>query len=219
MPVMSGETLGRVIKRDPQLKRTVLVMLTSLGVRGDAAKAKEIGFSAYLTKPVNHAQLLDCLLTVSGEVTLEYADNDTSHPLVTRHTLVEARKRRMRILIAEDNIVNRKLAVRLIEKFGARADAVSNGRVAVKAVFEKAYDLVLMDVQMPEVDGLEATRIIREKEKKTGGHIPIVAMTAHAMKGDRERCLAAGMDDYIAKPIEPEELVMIVERTITASMQ
>jgi PAS domain S-box-containing protein len=214
MPGMSGEDLGRAVKENPALRDTLLVMLTSVGVRGDAINVKKIGFSAYLIRPIKQAQLLDCLLAVFGAKPLQGGSPVTGEFFVTRHTLAEARKRRIRILVAEDNAVNQKLAIRLIEKFGARADAVGNGEEAVKAVEELSYDLVLMDVQMPEMDGLEATRVIRRKEEEHGGHLPIVAMTAHAMKGDRERCLLAGMDDYISKPIEPQELLAAIEKSI-----
>jgi len=210
MPEMDGEALGRAIKADPTLKDTVLVMLTSWGRRGDAARMKEIGFSAYLTKPVKHSQLFDCLVTVLGEGSGR-GKEDKKPPLVTRHTLAEA-KRRVRILLVEDNIVNQKLAVRLLEKMGYRSDAVGNGREAVEALEMVPYDVVLMDVQMPEMDGYEATRVIRDPQSKVRNHeVPIIAMTAHAMKGDRERCLEAGMDDYISKPIQPQKLLEVIQ--------
>jgi len=210
MPEMDGEALGRAIKTDPALKETVLVMLTSWGRRGDAARMKEIGFSAYLTKPVKHSQLFDCLVTVLGEEPGR-AKEDKKPPLVTRHSLAEA-KRRVRILLVEDNIVNQKLATRLLEKMGYRSDAVGNGREAVEALEMAPYDVVLMDVQMPEMDGYEATRLIRDPQSKVRNHhVPIIAMTANAMKGDRERCLGAGMDDYISKPIQPQKLIEVME--------
>ena len=219
MPGMSGEDLGRAVKADPALEKTLLVMLTSVGVRGDAMSVKKIGFSAYLIRPIKQSQLLDCLLTVFGAEPLKESQSAAGEFFVTRHTLAEAQKRRIRILVAEDNVVNQKLAIRLIEKFGAKADTVGNGEEAIKAVEKLRYDIVLMDVQMPEMDGLEATRIIRRKEEERGGHIPIVAMTAHAMKGDRERCLLAGMDDYISKPIEPQELLIVIENSIAQGDQ
>jgi CheY-like chemotaxis protein len=210
MPEMDGEALGRAIKKDPALKETVLVMLTSWGRRGDAARVKEIGFSAYLTKPVKHSQLFDCLVTVLGEEPGRAKDDDKP-PLVTRHSLAEA-KRRVRILLVEDNVVNQKLATRLLEKMGYRSDAVGNGKEAVKALEMAPYDVVLMDVQMPEMDGYEATRLIRDPQSKVRNHhVPIIAMTANAMKGDRERCIEAGMDEYISKPILPQKLSEVIE--------
>jgi len=214
MPEMGGEALGRVIKADPALKETPLVMLTSWGQRGDAARMKEIGFSAYLTKPVKHSQLFDCLVTVLSEGSGR-AEEDKKPPLVTRHSLAEA-KRRVRILLVEDNIVNQKLAMRLLEKMGYRSDGVGNGREAVKALETDTYDLVLMDVQMPEMDGYEATRVIRNPQSKVRNHeVPIIAMTANAMRGDRERCLEAGMDDYISKPIQPQKLIEVMTRFVS----
>jgi signal transduction histidine kinase/DNA-binding response OmpR family regulator len=210
MPEMDGEALGRAIKAEPALKQTPLVMLTSWGRRGDAARVREIGFSAYLTKPIKHSQLFDCLVTVLGKEPAR-AKEDEKSPLVTRHTLAEAR-RKAHILLVEDNIVNQKLATRLLEKMGYRSDAVANGREAVKALETVAYDVVLMDVQMPEMDGYETTRVIRDPQSKVQNHeVPIIAMTAHAMKGDRERCLEAGMTDYIAKPIQPKKFLEVIE--------
>jgi len=213
MPEMDGEALGRAIKAEPALKQTPLVMLTSWGRRGDAARVREIGFSAYLTKPIKHSQLFDCLVTVLGKEPAR-AKEDEKPPLVTRHTLAEAR-RKARILLVEDNIVNQKLATRLLEKMGYRSDAVGNGREAVKALETVAYDVVLMDVQMPEMDGYEATRVIRDPQSSVQNHeVPIIAMTANAMKGDRERCIKAGMDDYVSKPIEPKKLLEVIKTSL-----
>jgi len=217
MPGMDGETLGRVIKDDPGLKETALVMLTSFGQRGDATRLRDIGFAAYLTKPIKGSQLFDCLATVLGEVPKETGD-EKKQPLVTSHTLAEVKKHRVRILLVEDNIVNQKLALRLVEKFGFHADAVANGKEAVKALEMAPYDLVLMDVQMPEMDGFEATRLIRNPQSNVHNHeVPIIAMTAHALKGDREHCIEAGMDGYVSKPIEPYKLCEAIERHISTS--
>ena len=217
MPGMDGKTLGRKIKADPDLGDTLLVMITSVGQRGDAQQFREAGFSAYMTKPVKVSQLYDCLATVLGVASV--GSRQPSRPIITRHTLVEDRKRRVRILVAEDNVVNQKVAVRILEKLGYRADAVANGREAVTALEKIPYDLVLMDVQMPEMNGFEATRIIRGPGSKVLRHgIPIVAMTAHALKGDRERCLEAGMDDYVSKPVTALGLGGILNRYLgTAS--
>jgi len=230
MPEMDGETLGQRIKEDPDLQDAVLVMVTSMGQRGDAARMKEIGFAAYLTKPVKQSQLYDCLATVVGRK--QGVEEEPSECIVTKHSISDDRKRKIRILLAEDNITNQRVALCILEKFGFRADAVANGKEAISALEMMAYDLVLMDVQMPEMDGLTATREIRNREEvfnaqslKPKGeegfqhsarleHIPIVAMTAHAMKGDRERCLEVGMDDYTSKPMDPKELFTKLEKWI-----
>ncbi|MBR9980141.1 MAG: response regulator, partial [Desulfatitalea sp.] len=211
MPEMNGAELGRRIKEDAVLSGTPLIMLTSQGLRGDAARMRAIGFAAYLTKPIRRSQLFDTLVMVLGGGSQKAHGN--KRQLVTRHTLSDAQHRKARILLAEDNTINRKLALRLLEKFGFQADAVANGQEAVAAVKAAPYDLVLMDVQMPEMDGLEATRAIRSPQ--TGARnpaIPIIAMTAHAMQGDREICLQAGMDDYVAKPIQPDQLFAAIQR-------
>jgi CheY-like chemotaxis protein/HPt (histidine-containing phosphotransfer) domain-containing protein len=173
---------------------------------------EEIGFAAYLTKPVKSAQLHDCLALAIGSKSS--APGTPSVPIITRHSVVEARKQKIRLLLAEDNITNQKVALKILEKAGYRAEAVMNGLEALTALEKNPYDLILMDVQMPEMDGFETTGAIRRKEKEKGGHMPIVAMTAHAMKGDRERCLEAGMDDYLSKPIQPKELIEVIERQL-----
>ncbi len=209
MPNMDGMTLGRLIKSNPVLSGSKLVMLSSRGLRGDFAEVKEIGFDAYLTKPVRRSQLFDCLVIVfSGK---ENAEEDKT--VITKYTVSEVRKRNAKILVAEDNIVNQKLAIRLMEKFGYKADAVANGEEAVRSLSLIRYDLVLMDVQMPEMDGLEATRVIRDCSSNVIDHgVPVIAMTAHAMSGDRKACLDSGMDDYITKPINPDALLKIVTK-------
>ncbi len=212
MPGMNGFELARALKADPRTAGMHLVMLTSAGVRGDAATARAAGIVAYLTKPVRQSQLFDCLTTVvsnSCKVT-ESPSLDTSN-LVTKHSLREAKPMSNKlILIAEDNIVNQKVAVRQLFKLGYRADAVANGREAIEALSRIPYDLVLMDCQMPEMDGYEATAEIRRMEG-TAKHTPIVAMTAHALAGDREKSIAAGMDDHITKPVKQEELARVLE--------
>ena len=200
MPGMDGRELGRRVRQDPALAETQLVMLTSVGHRGDSTALQEIGFAAYLTKPVKISHLYDCLVTVLGVA--PGAAGSVARPIITRHTLREERKQRVRILVAEDNAVNQKVALRILEKLGYRADAVANGQEAVAALGTIPYDLVLMDVQMPEMNGFEATRVIRDPESKVLRHdVPIIAMTAHALKGDRDRCLEAGMNDYLSKPV------------------
>jgi len=213
MPGMDGETLGRAIKENPSLSNIPLVMMTSIGKRGDAARLAEIGFSAYLTKPVKQSQLYNCLSTVIGEKPSE--ETPRIRPMVTRHSIAEDRKRRVRILLAEDNSTNQMVALKILEKLGYRADAVADGLEAVKALETIPYDLVLMDVQMPEMDGFEATRQIRNPQSAIRNRdIPIIAMTAHAMNGDREQCLAAGMDDYVSKPVSPQQLADAIERQL-----
>jgi signal transduction histidine kinase/DNA-binding response OmpR family regulator len=213
MPDMDGFTFAKHVKSDPRFRGAIIMMLTSGGRRGDASRCRDLRISAYLVKPIQPAELLEAILTVLGH---KAEAPGRCHTLVTRHSLREDR-RRIRILLAEDNPVNQMVAVRLLEKMGYTVTVVSNGRDAVAILQEQAFGLVLMDVQMPQMDGYDATRVIREKEALTHKHIPIIAMTAHAMKGDRERCLAAGMDGYIAKPITPAELLAEIERFSRAS--
>ncbi|MBN1477918.1 response regulator [Candidatus Sumerlaeota bacterium] len=211
MPGMDGETLGRAVKSDSLISDTILVMLTSLAERGDASRLHEIGFAAYLPKPVKQSHLHDCLVTVLGQRVC--ARGPAAPPLVTRHTLREAR-RRAHILLAEDNPVNQRVAIHMLTRMGYLVDAVPNGREAVEALEHGRFDIVLMDCHMPEMDGYEATRRIREQENGLS-HTPIIAMTANAMKGDRERCLEAGMDDYLSKPVKSEDLADIIERWLS----
>jgi CheY-like chemotaxis protein len=214
MPEMDGETLGRKIKEDPDLADTILVMLTSAGRRGEAAHLKEIGFAGYLPKPVKRSQLFDCLAMVAG--TKSQASGPRTAALVTRHSIAEDRKRRIRILLAEDDLTNQKVVLSMLEKFGCRPDIVRNGREALKALEHAHYDIVLMDIGMPEMDGFEATAQIRNPHTHVRNHnVPIIALTAHAMKGYRERCIEAGMNDYVTKPIQPQELFDAIERQIS----
>jgi CheY-like chemotaxis protein/HPt (histidine-containing phosphotransfer) domain-containing protein len=216
MPEMDGETLGKVLKADPELSDTLMVMMTSFGKRGDAKRLEAIGFSAYLTKPVKQSQLYDCLATVIGATAPEAATPEVV--LVTRHTISEARRLKVRVLLVEDNLTNQQVALRILEKLGFRTDAVSNGREAIRVLETIPYDVVFMDVQMPVMDGFEATRAIRSgRSKVLNPKIPIIAMTAHAMKGDRERCLQAGMDDYIPKPIAPKALTAALDKWLDQS--
>jgi PAS domain S-box-containing protein len=210
MPGMDGFELARIIKADPAISSVPMVLLTSFGQRGDGTTAREAGISAYLTKPVRQSQLFDCLANVVSQ-TFASAEPATSTKLVTKHTLTEGKPMSNKlILVAEDNIVNQKVAVRQLQKLGYRADTVADGREALEALGRIAYDLVLMDCQMPEMDGYEATAEIRRIEGPTK-RTPVVAMTAHALTGDREKCLAAGMDEYITKPVKSEELKRVLE--------
>ena len=211
MPDMDGFTFAERVKTDTRYHSAIIMMLTSGGQRGDAVRCRELGISAYLTKPIKQSELLQAILTVLGHSQQAAEDRP---PLVTRHSLREDR-RHLSILLAEDNPVNQMVARRLLEKMGHTVTVVATGQEALERVVEHDFSLVLMDVQMPEMDGLEATHAIRAREAETHQHLPIIAMTAHAMKGDRERCLAAGMDGYIAKPIRPPDLMMEIERFAT----
>src|SRR5208282_6186300 len=200
MPEMDGFTLAEQIQKDPLSMNATIMMLTSAGHLGDAARCRELGISAYLVKPIRQSELLDAICQL-----LEKTAQENPASLVTRHTLRED-KHRLRILLAEDNAVNQTLAVRILEKHGYSVTVTGDGHAAVEAFLKENFDLVLMDIQMPTMDGYAATVAIRNKEKLTGGHIPIIAMTAHALKGDQEKCLASGMDGYVSKPIRTSEL-------------
>jgi len=210
MPEMDGFTLAERIKNDPGLVGATIMMLTSAGHLGDAARCRELGISAYLVKPIRQGELLQAICNVLNLSTQKKA------PLVTRHTLRETMNR-ARVLLAEDNAVNQTLALRLLEKRGYIVSVAGNGREALAALEKEDFDIVLMDVQMPEMDGFEATAAIRERERSRGRHTPIVAMTAHALKGDEERCLSAGMDAYVSKPIRTNELFATIERLLGKS--
>ncbi len=206
MPEMDGFALAESMKGDSEFAKAVIVMVTSAGLRGDAARCRELGIGAYLTKPIGRADLLEAIRAVLGKG--EQANRSVA--LVTRHHLRESH-RRLKILLAEDNGVNQVLATRLLEKMGHAVILAENGRAAVEAEEKEQFDLILMDIQMPEMDGYEATAAIREREQQTGKHTPIVAMTANAMVGDRERCLRAGMDNYVSKPLQIREFFAVVE--------
>jgi signal transduction histidine kinase/CheY-like chemotaxis protein len=208
LPDMGGAELGRRIKADPAIKDTRLVMISTLGRRGDAALLAGLGASAYLTHPIRQSQLHDCLALVAGRSQPEGSAGTAA--VVTRFTVSELRRNRVRILLAEDNTTNQLVAMTILEKMGYRTKAVSNGIEALKALSEYPYDLVLMDCQMPELDGYETTRTIRLGEEAVR-HIPIIAMTANAVQGDREKCLTVGMDDYLSKPIDPDKLADMLD--------
>lgn len=213
MPGMDGLELARLVKGDPGLSSTPLVMLTSMGQHGDGDEATVAGISAYLTKPVRQSELHDCLAAVVGRGRREPELHDPAS-LITRYSLKEGKSTpEDPILLVEDNPVNQRVAVAMLEKLGYRVDVAANGREALDAISRFPYPAVLMDVQMPEMDGLEATREIRRREQETGARrLPIIAMTANAMEGDRETYLVAGMDDYIAKPVKAVELGGVLER-------
>lgn len=211
MPVVDGFMLVEQIQQSPDLSNLVTIMLTSGGQRGDGARCKEMGIAAYLIKPVAQADLLDVLLRV-----LFPSDSATqAGQVITRYTLQGGRSP-LHILLAEDNAVNQKLASRLLENQGHSVVVAADGAQALEMLNRQSFDLILMDAQMPVMDGFETTGAIRRLEQSTGAHIPIVAMTAHAMVGDRQRCLDAGMDGYIAKPIRPPELFEAIETALAA---
>jgi signal transduction histidine kinase/CheY-like chemotaxis protein len=212
MPEMDGFSVAERINEQPHLAGTVMIMLTSAGLRGDAARCRELGIQAYLPKPVRGADLLQSVRMLLGRQT----GASVNLPLLTTHALREQRTR-LRVLVAEDNLVNQNLAVRLLQKRGHTVEVAENGQQAIEALGKQPFDLILMDMQMPELGGVEAAMIIREREKSTGGHIPIIALTANAMAGDRERCLNAGMDDYVSKPIQMKELFAAIERVHSPS--
>jgi two-component system, sensor histidine kinase and response regulator len=223
MPGMDGIELARAIKADPALAPIRLILLTSQGRRGDARVAQAAGYAAYLTKPVHESQLFDCLTAVvetPAQTTTDAGLSDSRTPafgLITRHSLAETKARvSTRILVAEDNVINQKVASRMLEKLGYRVDLVANGLEVLNALADIRYAAVLMDCQMPEMDGFQATAEIRRRE---GGdaHLPIIAMTANAMQEDRDRCLAAGMDDYMSKPVQSNILAEILSRWVGAT--
>jgi len=206
MPGMSGFELAEQIRLNPDLSQTTLIMLSSAGDLGDTARCHELGIDFSLMKPVKQSELLDSIVAVLSVATADEADAAiiAGKPAGTKS---------LHVLLAEDGVVNQKVAVSLLEQRGHKVTVANNGRRAVAAFDSESFDVVLMDIQMPTMDGFEATAVIRKKEKATGGHIPIIAMTAHAMKGDRERCFEAGMDGYIAKPIRAKDLYETIEMT------
>ncbi|HZS03617.1 MAG TPA: response regulator [Blastocatellia bacterium] len=210
MPEMDGLMVAEQIRQEAALRETAIIMLSSAAQGGMAARCRELNFAGYLTKPVSQSELLDAILALA----------DNSAP--GRETAAAGARpepgRRLRILLAEDNKVNQTLAVRLLEKHGHSVVLASDGRQALAAWEREPFDLILMDVQMPEMNGLDATAAIRMKEQETKTHIPIIAMTARAMKGDREECLAAGMDDYVSKPVHASELFEAIESLLTPEL-
>jgi signal transduction histidine kinase/DNA-binding response OmpR family regulator len=209
MPEMDGFALAEKIQKDPELCAAAIMMLTSAGQLGDAARCRELGIRGYLVKPFHQAELLEAICGILNKET----PVNKNVPLVTRHTL-QADKYRARVLLAEDNIINQTLAVRLLQKRGYAVKVAGDGRAAVEAFETGQFDIVLMDIQMPGMDGFEATAAIRAVEKLTGAHIPIIALTAHALKGDKELCISAGMDGYVSKPIQMVELASLIEKLL-----
>ncbi len=215
MPEVDGESLCKEIKADLQFKDLILVMLTSIGSRGDAEHFKRLGFAAYLRKPIKQSLLLECLRIVTGQSAS--IEKETTGQIVTQYTIFESHKQHIWILLVEDNVINQKVALRILgKKLGYHVEVVANGKEAVKSLERFDYDLVLMDCQMPVMDGYEATGIIRNLNSDVRNHnIPIIAMTANAIEGDREKCLDAGMDDYISKPVNVMKLSDAIDRRLS----
>ncbi|MBC8869310.1 MAG: response regulator [Planctomycetes bacterium] len=211
MPEVDGFSVAEQIRQSNDLGSTIIMMLTSGDRPGDIARCEQLGIAAYLTKPIKQSELLEAIMLALGVTTAE----DEAAEASVAHRLPVVRP--LRILLAEDSLVNQKVAVALLEREGHSVAVAGNGQEAISTLDSQDFDLVLMDVQMPEMDGFEATAKIRDKERQTGAHIPIIAMTAHALKGDRERCLEAGMDDYVAKPIHATELFDAIQVAIGSS--
>ena len=212
MPGMDGFALAGEVKRRPALADSIVIMLTSSGQKSDAVRCREEGIAAFLTKPVRRAELRKTMLR---------AIQPNAHPVAAapRAPRIEPGATALHILVAEDNLVNQRIAVKLLEKRGHTVTVACNGREALEQIGRTAFDLAIMDVQMPEMDGFEATAALRAMEKGTGRRLPVIAMTAHAMKGDEERCMEAGMDAYVSKPVNPAALFAAIETARMASAQ
>jgi PAS domain S-box-containing protein len=206
MPDLDGFDVAEQVSRRPELAGSTIMMLSSSGLEGDVARCKALGIAAYLTKPIKASDLFQAICR-----TIDRSPAAAPQSVHTKAARPSAPARLARVLVAEDNIVNQRVALGLLSRRGHQVTVVNNGREALEALASDTFDLVLMDVQMPEMGGFEATAAIRAREREIGGHVRIVAMTAHAMNGDRERCVAAGMDGYLSKPLDPRMLFTIVE--------
>jgi two-component system, sensor histidine kinase and response regulator len=204
MPEIDGFAFVEHIRQDRRLGGLPIIMLTSAGQPGEITRCRELGVAVYLIKPIGRAELREAVVRALGVTHREVSAPDRELPCL-------ASGRPMHILLAEDNIVNQKVVCRLLEKQGHHVEIAANGREALESLIRGHFDVVLMDVQMPEMDGLEATAAIRKREQRSGGHVPIIALTAHALKADHDRCLAAGMDGYLSKPIRPDDLFRHIE--------
>ncbi len=219
-PGMTGEALGSMIKQDSEIGDTKLIMMTSIGSRGDAARLASKGFAAYLYKPIKETILKKCLEAVVHGRQLEGPEVGS---LITRHSLAESYKQEIRILVAEDNIINQKVTKAILEKLGYRVEISANGQEALQSLQSMPFDLIIMDCEMPEMDGYEATRRIRawkdgeDEELRQKSNLPIIAMTAHAIEGEREKCIEAGMDDFLSKPAKPENLAELIKIWLSRS--
>ncbi len=217
MPNMDGFTLVEQIRETPSLATATIMMLSSAGSRGDMARCHQLGLSASLTKPVRQNELRDAIIRALDRRGLHSGASRVAAPPVERRAV--APDTALEVLVAEDNAINQRLAARLLQKRGHRVTVVGNGQAAVDLLERSSFDLVLMDVQMPLLDGIAATMLIREREKGTGAHHQIVALTAYAVKGDQDRCIAAGMDGYLAKPIRPEELDALLQTCVARRVE
>jgi PAS domain S-box-containing protein len=207
MPDMDGFAVAEQIRSSYKQQGIKVILLTSASRPSDVARCRELGISDYLSKPIKQSELFDAIVTAMAD------DSRKRERYESTSASIQASERSLRVLLAEDNPVNQMLATRVLEKLGHKVQVVNNGRDALARAKAEEFDVILMDVQMPEMDGLEATTAIRDAEAGTGKHVPIVAMTAHAMKGDREKCLSAGMDGYLSKPIRIDELKQAIEKT------
>jgi two-component system, sensor histidine kinase and response regulator len=210
MPGMDGFSLIEAIRQRHELPSATIMMLTSADHRDDKERCRALGIASHLLKPIRKSELLSAILTAIGQ------DKPVAQPALVTQQECAMQHKSLRILLAEDNRVNQTVATRVLEKMGHSLVVANNGNEALSLLATQPFDLVLMDIQMPEMDGLTATQKIREREKRTRSHLPIIAMTAHAMKGDRERCLEAGMDGYVSKPIDKKELEQAIASAIPA---
>ncbi len=211
MPSMQDLTLASRIQAQPMVATTPLVLLTSACHIWDTSRCHKLGITASLTKPVSQIELQHALLHAVGDIV-----EPSALPALPSETVPSPNPPPLDILLAEDNAVNQELAVKFLEKQGHTVTVVTNGQEVLSALGQQPFDLILMDVQMPELGGLQTVTIIRGQEQHSGGHIPIIAMTAHAMQGDRERCPAAGMDDYMSKPIQVQTLFKTIDRVVAS---
>jgi CheY-like chemotaxis protein/HPt (histidine-containing phosphotransfer) domain-containing protein len=211
MPEMDGFTLVEETRKEPAIAATTIMMLTSADRQSDAARCRRLRIAGYLVKPIKADELQSEMIAAFKGAMQNGQTSSRAKPETVDQAAGPTGQRSLRILLAEDNPVNQRVASYLLQKVGHSVKPVGNGREAIAALERENFDLVLMDVQMPEMDGFEATQAIRNSEAKTGRHVPIIAMTAHAMKGDRERCLQAGMDDYVSKPINKEDLSRAIQ--------
>jgi CheY-like chemotaxis protein len=214
MPGLDGFTVAERIKAMPELAGATIMMLSSNNQQGDGARCRELGVDLYLVKPITQADLLDAVRRV-----LRMTQQSKKKAPAVQTRLTAHSQRPLHILLAEDNLVNQRVATRLLEKQGHTTELAETGKQALQLWEKGAFDLVLMDLQMPELSGLEAAALIRERERATGKRIPIVALTAHAMKTDEQRCLAVGMDGYLSKPIKPSDLFELIESLTSVTPQ
>jgi CheY-like chemotaxis protein/signal transduction histidine kinase/HPt (histidine-containing phosphotransfer) domain-containing protein len=216
MPIMDGETLGKKIRNNPKMSQMKMVLITSAGLRGDAARMQKIGFDAYLNKPVKQAVLNHCIQEVFGT----NKQKQEQKSIITRHSLAENKKRNIQILVVEDHIVNQKVIMGMLNKFGYNADKAEDGEAAIEALKLKPYDLIFMDIQMPKMNGYETTKAIRNLSTPIKKHDSvIIALTANVMTKDRDKCIQSGMDDYLAKPFNSNELQKIINKHLKDKTQ